>query len=206
MIYYNINGFKNNSFILYNKMDFIINKKKNDKLITKRFDKFIKQEKDFNDDIFGVIKDFMIDKTYFQSYRFVENRELRYCNSDVDATSFYVGKRWGNLIQVKKLRDDNVIYYNEPYKMYKINTLRVKKDENNIIYIEFITILSGTDYDEEDGTINNIFYMIGADKFKNPLWTDEDTIKYNIWVRETIERDEEEVFEEYIDEIEEMMY
>ena len=44
MIYYNINGFKNNSFILYNKMDFIINKKKNDKLITKRFDKFIKQE------------------------------------------------------------------------------------------------------------------------------------------------------------------
>ena len=40
---------------------FINDKKKNDKLIMKRFDKFIEPQKDFIDDVWGVIKDYMIE-------------------------------------------------------------------------------------------------------------------------------------------------
>ena len=47
----------------------IKNKPNNDKLIMERFNKFITQKKDFGDDVFSVIKEFMIEPKYAKSYK-----------------------------------------------------------------------------------------------------------------------------------------
>jgi len=56
-----------------------ITHKINSNLINKRFDKFIKQNKDFGDDVWGLIKEYAIDKKYINSnYYKVFLRELTY--------------------------------------------------------------------------------------------------------------------------------
>ena len=48
--------------------------KKNNTRNKKAFELFINQKKDFNDDIFSVIKEFMIEPRYKKSYRFTARR------------------------------------------------------------------------------------------------------------------------------------
>lgn len=53
-------------------------RKQHSKLINKRFDKFIKQEnKDFCDDVWGLIKEYAIDPKYIEMKRIKEKKELK---------------------------------------------------------------------------------------------------------------------------------
>ena len=110
---------------------FIKNKPNNDKLIMERFGNFINQKKDFGDDVFSVIKSFMIEPKYAKSYRFKENRELRCCESKVDMTTFFIGKRYGNLIQIKQLRHHDEAVENPQFKIYKIKTMEMRHSVNS---------------------------------------------------------------------------
>ena len=56
------------------------NKKKNDKLIMKRFNKFIGQNKEFGDDIFGLIKEFMISDVSEYPYTKFKEQTILYNN------------------------------------------------------------------------------------------------------------------------------
>jgi hypothetical protein len=187
--------------------DFITDKKKNDKLIKERFCKFINQEKDFGDDVFSVIKDFMIEPRFKKSYKFQQQKELRYCESGVDATTFFIGRRYKNLIQVKQTRthDDEVIE-NPQFKFYKIKTMEMKnaEDETDIILLEYLDILCDYQLNYYDGGCDVCYYRIGADKFNNKLWNDCDSIKYLFLMKEQQERDEED-YNDYVNDIEMMM-
>ena len=95
--------------------------KKNTARHMRAFNIFISQSKDFNNDVWGVITEFMIDPKYAKSHKMLMHNELRYCESSVDPTSFMTGTRYRNLIQVKLTRnDENEIIENAPFKYYKI--------------------------------------------------------------------------------------
>ena len=186
---------------------FRTDKNKNDKLIMERFGKFINQKKDFNDDIFSVIKEFMIEPRYKKSYRFTEHREVRYNPCCVDATTFFIGKRYNKFIQIKLIRnDENELIENPEFKIYKIKTMELKNgiDETDIILLEYVDIKCFADECDYDGKIYVCYYMIGADKFKNKLWTDEDDKIYDIKMNEIRERDMAD-YQDYMDDIEQMM-
>ena len=116
------------------------NKKKNDKLIMKRFNKFIGQNKEFGDDIFGLIKEFMIsdvseypytkfkEQTILYNNNFIPNEVGRMKSSNetqYQATEFFIGKRYGNLIEATLLRTaDMEMVENPQKKMYKIHTFK----------------------------------------------------------------------------------
>ena len=158
--------------------------KKNTARHMRAFNIFISQSKDFNDDVFGVITAFMIDPKYAKSYRMKLNRELRYCESCVDATTFMTGTRYKNLIQVKLTRnDDNEIIENAPFKYYKISTMELLDDRDDIILLEHIDIVAWWAQCTFDDRVISIDYMITADMFANPLWTEDDTKQYNIKMR-----------------------
>lgn len=186
---------------------FKTDKKKNDKLIMKRFDEFIKQKKEFGDDVFSVIKDFMIEPIYKKSYKMIQQREVRYNPCCVDATTFFIGRRHRNLIQVKMIRNgENEIIENPQFKFYKIQTLELKNaiDKTDVILMEYVDIKCCADEDPYDGSVMVCYYMIGADKHKNELWTDEDDKTYEIKMNELRERNEAD-YQDYIDDIEAMM-
>ena len=186
---------------------FRTDKNKNDKLIMKRFDKFINQKKDFNDDIFSVIKEFMVEPRYKKSYKFTQQREVRYNPCCVDATTFFIGRRYKNLIQVKLIRnDENELIDNPQFKFYKIQTMELKNatDKTDIILLEYVDIKCCYDENPYDGKCEVVYYMIGADMIKNKLWTDADSEQYDIKMNEIRERNEAD-YQEYIDDIEQMM-
>ena len=181
--------------------------KKNNTRNKKAFELFINQKKDFNDDIFSVIKEFMIEPRYKKSYRFTEHKEVRYNPCCVDATTFFIGKRYNNLIQVKLIRnDENELIDNPEFKFYKIKTMELKNgiDETDIILLEYLDIKFRVDEDPYDGKIYVVYYMIGADKIKNKLWTDEDSKRYEIRMDEIREHEALD-YQDYIDDIEQMM-
>ena len=167
------------------------NRKTNNKRNKKVFDKFIAQPKDFNDDIFGLIKSFMIEPVYEKSNRFIENREIRltpfvsptWC---LNKTTFYVGKRFGNLIQIKQTRyyDSDVV--NPQYKMYKIKIgTQINEDGNEVLY-EYVSMFNCCVREREiiqmdnDGStiesecIYTVYYTVCSDMYDTPLWNDED--------------------------------
>ena len=163
---------------------FKLSNKKNTARHMRAFNIFISQSKDFNDDVFGVITAFMIDPKYAKSYRMKLNRELRYCESCVDATTFMTGTRYRNLIQVKLTRnDDNEIIENAPFKYYKIKTMELLDDRDDIILLEHMDIVAWWAQCTFDDRVISIDYMITADMFANPLWTEDDTKQYNIKMR-----------------------
>ena len=181
--------------------------KKNNTRNKKAFELFINQKKDFNDDIFSVIKEFMIEPRYKKSYRFTEHREVRYNPCCVDATTFFIGKRYNKFIQIKLIRnDENELIENPEFKIYKIKTMELKNgiDETDIILLEYVDIKCCSDECDYDGKIYVCYYMIGADKFKNKLWTDEDDKLYEIKMNEIRERDMAD-YHDYINDIEQMM-
>ena len=147
----------------------------------KSFKKFIAQSKDFNADIWGVITEFMIESRYAKSYRMQINRELRYCESCVDPTTFMTGTRYRNLIQVKMTRnDENEIIENPQFKYYKIKTMELLDDRDDIILLEHIDIVAWWAKCTFDGRVISIDYMIAADMFANKIWTEDDTKQYDI--------------------------
>jgi len=181
--------------------------KKNDTRNKKAFEVFINQKKDFGDDVFSVIKEFMIEPRYKKSYKMIEQRELRYCDSCCDATTFFIGKRYRNLIQAKMIRNsENELIENPQFKFYKIQTMELKNgiDETDIILLEYIDMKGYCDESDYDGSVIVCYYMIGADKYKNKLWTDEDDVIYNRRMNEIRERHMAD-YQDYIDDIEQMM-
>jgi len=163
--------------------------KKNNTRNKKAFELFINQKKDFNDDIFGLIKSFMIDPVYKDSYRFIENREFRYVESCVDPTTFLIGKRYNNLIQVKLIRDDeNELIENTQFKFYKIKTMELKKGNDvggtSTYLMEYVEIKCFYEENQYDGKCDVVYYFVTADNFKNKLWTDEDDKIYDITMKE----------------------
>tara|TARA_B110000483_G_C18084989_1_gene499619 strand:- start:184 stop:795 length:612 start_codon:yes stop_codon:yes gene_type:complete len=177
------------------------NKKKNDTRNKKVFDKFIKQEKDFIDDIFSIIKSFMIEPIYKKSYRFIENREIRCCVNRLDKTSFYIGKRYGNLIQVKRLRYHEEDVENPEFKMYKIITkTRNTPDLKEQVLYEYVMILceinllwgEPNEYGEmialEEEKIEIMYNMVSADHYNNALWTETDEMNYERYLKECLDR------------------
>jgi len=186
---------------------FINDKKKNDKLIMKRFDKFIEPKKDFIDDVWGVIKDYMIEPKYKKSYKFIQQKEIRYNPCCCDATTFFIGRRYKNLLQVKLTRTpENKIIENPQFKFYKIETMELKNLETGEqILCEYVNIKCCYDIDYDDGSVIVVYYMITADKYKYPLWNaDEDDKIYETRMREIIEQEEAD-YQDYIDDIETMM-
>ena len=102
--------------------------KKHSKLIKKRFDKFIKQNKDFGDDVWGLIKEYAIDKKYINSSFYEENTEVkigRYIACEccerynTPYTSVLIGKRFGNLLQIAVYRENWVADKKPIFKMFK---------------------------------------------------------------------------------------
>jgi len=183
------------------------NNNKNDTRNKKAFDFFINQKKDFGDDIFSVIKEFMIEPRYKKSYKFQQQRELRYCESCVDATTFFIGRRYKNLIQVKIIRtDDNELIENPQFKFFKIHTMELKNgnDETDIILMEYVIIKCGFEENNYDGSVEVIYYMVGADKYINKLWTETDNKIYDKEMRYLQEQRLAD-YEDYIDDIEMMM-
>ena len=145
---------------------FIKNKPNNDKLIMERFGNFINQKKDFGDDVFSVIKSFMIEPKYAKSYRFKENRELRCCESKVDMTTFFIGKRYGNLIQIKQLRHHDEAVENPQFKL-----------------LEYVDIMCEAN-ELWDNSIEILYNFISADKYDNKLWNETDEKNYGKFMRE----------------------
>ena len=183
----------------------IKNKPKNDKLIMERFSKFITQKKDFGDDVFSVIKEFMIEPKYAKSYRFKENRELRCCESKVDKTTFFIGKRYGNLIQIKQLRHHDEAVENPQFKLYKIKTMEMRNSKNSddIIFLEYTDIMCEAN-ELWNGSIEILYNFISADKYKNKLWNETDEKNYGKFMREMEERDEME-YNDFQDDMEFLM-
>ena len=164
---------------------FIKNKPNNDKLIMERFGNFINQKKDFGDDVFSVIKSFMIEPKYAKSYRFKENRELRCCESKVDMTTFFIGKRYGNLIQIKQLRHHDEAVENPQFKIYKIKTMEMRHSVNSddIILLEYVDIMCEAN-ELWDNSIEILYNFISADKYSNKLWNETDEKNYGKFMRE----------------------
>ena len=163
-------------------------KNKNDKLILKKYDKFIKQQKDFNDDVWSVVLSFMIDARYKKSFKLKLNREMRYCDSLTDATSFFIGNRFKNLIQVKQTRYDNGSLVQEAeLKYYKVKTMLMKRKDGgeiDVLLLEYIDILC--EHYDCGGEIHSVFYMVSGDKHRNSLWTNEDQNKLEELEREQL--------------------
>ena len=110
--------------------------KKQSKLINKRFGKFIKQKKDFCDDVWTIIKEYLLDIKYLSSHFYQENTEIkidRYlycecCNTyNTPFTSVLIGKRYNNLLQIAIYRENHTPIKKPIYKMYKTH-LWVAKD------------------------------------------------------------------------------
>ena len=188
-------------------------KKRNDELIMNKYDKFISQPKDFIDDVWGEIKSYMIEPRYKKSFKFKEHTELRYVNSKVDATTFFIGERYGDLIQVKILRDDNNKHFNSGFQFYKIRRMELKRwDKENkkdidddVILLEYISgFKHDVIIDDWDGRCYVCYYIIGADKHRNKLWNDEDDKNYAEWEQQR-HRQQEAVIQDYIDDVETMM-
>ena len=177
------------------------NRKTNDVRNKKVFDKFIAQPKDFNDDIFGLIKEFMIEPIYKKSYRFIQNREIRLTpfeepNWCLNKTTFYVGKRYGNLIQIKQTRyyDSDVV--NPEFKMYKIKTGTQTREDGSEVICEYVSIFNYTvreseiiELDDVGSTLEyenlyNLHYIVQADMYATPLWNDEDEERWNNGIAE----------------------
>lgn len=130
-------------------------KPKNDKLIKKKFNKFITQKKEFGDDVWCVIKEFMINPLYEQSFRLQPQKELRYCESDCDPTTFLLGKRFGNLQQVKTLiyeeqrccgeLHNTDARNNKELKLYKVRVMEMRtrdvEAKQKKILLEFVDII-----------------------------------------------------------------
>ena len=102
--------------------------KKHSKLIKKRFDKFIKQKKDFGDDVWKLIKEYAIDPKYINSDFYEENTEIKIgrhiacecCGRyNTPYTSVLIGKRFGNLLQIAVNRKNWVANKNPIFKMFK---------------------------------------------------------------------------------------
>ena len=181
--------------------------KKNNTRNKKAFELFINQNKDFCDDVFSVIKSFMIEPIYKNSYKFIEQRELRYNHSCVDPTTFFIGKRYKNLIQVKLIRnDENVLIENPEFKFYKIKTKELKNitDETDIILLEFIDIKYGYDENAYDGKCEIVYYMVAADMYDIPLWTVKDDLIYKNKMDEINERDMADYYD-FMTDIQEML-
>jgi len=184
---------------------FIKNKPKNDKLIMERFNKFINEKKDFGDDVFSVIKSFMIEPKYAKSFRFKENRELRCCESKVDKTTFFIGKRYGNLLQIKQLRYHDEAVENPQFKLYKIKTMELRNTNNSddIIFLEYTSIMCEAN-ELWDETIEILYNFISANKYKNKLWNETDEKNYGKIMREIEERYEIEN-NDFVDDVELMI-
>ena len=105
------------------------NKKKHDKIIKRRYEKFIAQKnKDFNEDIFSVIKSFMITEFYVNS-RFLPKpftKILISADWEMEHLTVMIGKRYGhNFIQAKKVFEYNTPIEG-PFKIHKINRIIVE--------------------------------------------------------------------------------
>jgi len=102
--------------------------KKNSKLIKKRYFGFIKQTKYFCDDVWTIIKEYLIDIKYINSHFYQENTEIKinryiFCECcgiyNTPFTSVIIGKRYGNLLQIAINRITHVQIKNPVFKMYK---------------------------------------------------------------------------------------
>jgi hypothetical protein len=135
-----------------------IKHKKNNKIIKKRFDKFIQQNsKDFCDDIWGVIKSYMIDPKYTKSSFYEENSEVkvgRYieCEScgtyNTPYTSVLIGKRYGNLLQVALHKEEDVLFEETNFTMIKTHMNVGRYGE---LYEDTHELLTGVwEYDDDD--------------------------------------------------------
>jgi len=106
--------------------------KKNSKLNKKRFDKFIKQDKEFCDDVWSVIKSYVIDKKYINSNFYQENDQIRINRHICDDTEEFntpythmlIGKRFGNLLQIAFYKENGIVIENPIFKMYKTHMIK----------------------------------------------------------------------------------
>jgi len=162
-----------------------IKHKKNSKLNKKRFDKFIKQNKDFCDDVWSVIKSYVIDKKYINSNFYQENDEIRINRHICDDTRKFntpythmlIGKRFGNLLQIAFYKENGIVIENPIFKMYKTHMIynndknKLTEDTGNVKTDDYEWY--GVDYEDIiDG------YVGGG----NLDWWDEEE---NRWVKYT---------------------
>ena len=97
-------------------------KKKNDKLINKRFKKFIAQEKDFGDDVWSVIKSFIVTDFYIDADWLPAPNTKILAPNDWDSKYYTIeiGKRvsW-NFAWARCIWQDNCDV-KEPFKLHQI--------------------------------------------------------------------------------------
>ena len=152
--------------------------KKNSKLNKKRFNNFIKQNKDFGDDVWSVIKSYVIDKKYINSNFYQQNDQIKInrhiCDSgqfNTPYTHMLIGKRFGNLLQIAFYKENGVVIENPLFKMFK----------THMVYNDYMNELT-----EDTCNVKTDDYEWGVDgddnydDGENIEWWDEED---NVWVK-----------------------
>ena len=116
-------------------------KRKNDKLIRKRFSKFIAQEKDFGDDVWSVIKSFIVTDFYIDADWLPSPNTKILAPNDWDRCYYTIeiGKRvsW-NFAWARCVWQDNS-EVKEPFKLHQIyRSITKHPDKNKLIMSEEI--------------------------------------------------------------------
>ena len=82
--------------------------------------------------------------------------------------------------------------------------LKNESDKTDIVLMEFVDFRCGVEENDYDGSIEIIYYMVGADKYINKLWTEADNEIYDKRIEE-IQEQERADYQDYFDDIEAMM-
>ena len=107
---------------------------------------------------------------YFKDYT-----EIRYKEHPQNKVTFLLGrtksKGSNNLTQIMVLRDQDGDIPTNSQKwttlQCKLMVLRNENDDTDVVMIEFVKMIH-----------KGITYIIGADKYQNQLWTDDDEANY----------------------------
>tara|TARA_R110000803_G_scaffold65958_5_gene127239 strand:+ start:319 stop:1101 length:783 start_codon:yes stop_codon:yes gene_type:complete len=168
------------------------NHKKNNKLIKKRFDVFINMEnKDFGDDVWSVVKEFMIDTKYVKSHMYNSGADLRLNKNPLDRTTFTIGKRINKYIQIAITRtNDNGLLMKPYYRMCKTH-MCVRRDGSLMEDTHAFKVgvwtwdwVGQEEYYDDDEILNmkpyQLHYHIPSSfHTTNPLWSEENEEYFN---------------------------